>query len=99
MPDGRPPARVVSPPSIRPHLPKGRPAMRSPAPLALTLLLALPFAASCQEWEKLFNGKDLTGWKGRADLWSVKDGAITGYTMDGKIPGGNSFLVWEGTAG
>jgi len=71
--------------------------MRSPAPLALTLLFALPVAAFGQEWESLFNGKDLTGWKGKPDLWSVKDGAITGYTKDGRIPGGNSFLVWDGT--
>lgn len=70
--------------------------MRSPA-FALTFLLALPLAAMGQDWENLFNGKDLTGWKGRPDLWSVKDGAITGYTPDGKIPGGNSFLVWDGT--
>jgi hypothetical protein len=25
---------------------------------------------------KLFNGKDLEGWEGRSDLWSVKDGVI-----------------------
>jgi len=25
---------------------------------------------------KLFNGKDLDGWEGRSDLWSVKDGVI-----------------------
>src|SRR6266513_2110767 len=25
---------------------------------------------------KLFNGKDLEGWEGYADLWSVKDGVI-----------------------
>jgi hypothetical protein len=71
--------------------------MRSSLPLALTLLLALPFGAHGQEWEILFNGKDLTGWNGRPDLWSVQDGAITGHTKDGKIPGGNSFLVWDGT--
>jgi hypothetical protein len=71
--------------------------MCSPAPLALAVFLALPLAAFGQEWESLFNGKDLTGWKGRQELWSVKDGAITGYTKDGNIPGGNSFLVWDGT--
>jgi hypothetical protein len=27
---------------------------------------------------KLFNGKDLTGWEGYEDLWSVKDGVIVG---------------------
>lgn len=67
--------------------------------LALTVLVALPIAGrAADDWEDLFNGKDLTGWKGRPDLWSVKDGAITGYTKDGNIPGGNSFLVWEGKA-
>ena len=25
---------------------------------------------------KLFNGKDLDGWEGYKDLWSVKDGVI-----------------------
>lgn len=67
--------------------------------LTLVALLAIAPLANCaDDWESLFNGKDLTGWKGRADLWSVKDEAITGYTKDGKIPGGNSFLVWDGTA-
>jgi len=64
--------------------------------LALAATLALLPSARADEWESLFNGKDLTGWKGRPDLWSVKDDAITGYTPDGKIPGGNSFLVWDG---
>ena len=73
--------------------------MRRPLPLAFALLIALPHAAWADDWQSLFNGKDLTGWKGRPDLWSVKDGAITGYTPDGKIPGGNSFLVWDGTVG
>jgi hypothetical protein len=27
---------------------------------------------------KLFNGKDLDGWEGHKDLWSVKDGVIVG---------------------
>ena len=27
---------------------------------------------------KLFNGKDLDGWEGYTDLWSVKDGVIVG---------------------
>lgn len=69
-----------------------------PRPLSpvLALLFALPVAARADDWESLFNGKDLAGWKGRPDLWSVKEGTITGYTPDGKIPGGNSFLVWDG---
>ena len=50
------------------------------------------------KWEKLFNGKDLTGWKqlnGKA-LYTVKDGEIIGTTVF-KEP--NSFLVTEATYG
>jgi hypothetical protein len=73
--------------------------MRRPLLSALALIVALPLAANADDWQSLFNGTDLTGWKGHPDLWSVKDGAITGYTKDGKLPGGaNSFLVWDGTA-
>jgi len=31
-----------------------------------------------EETIQLFNGKDLTGWEGHKDLWSVKDGVIVG---------------------
>ncbi len=31
---------------------------------------------------KLFNGKDLEGWEGYSDLWSVKDGVIIGKNTD-----------------
>ncbi|MDD7984997.1 DUF1080 domain-containing protein [Lentisphaera marina] len=43
----------------------------------------------------LFNGKDLSGWKGDSKLWKVEDGVIYGSTHGHKIPV-NSFLVWEG---
>src|SRR6185369_4197577 len=44
----------------------------------------------------LFNGKDLTGWEGRKEHWSVEDGAITGKTTK-EIPAkGNNFLIWRG---
>jgi hypothetical protein len=37
-----------------------------------------------------FNGKDLTGWEGLTEFWSVKDGAIVGATpAGGKF---NTFL-------
>jgi putative heme-binding domain-containing protein len=64
---------------------------------ALSLLAAL-LAGPCQaqEFQSLFNGRDLTGWEGDPKLWSVKDGAITGAT-DGNIPT-NTFLIWKGTA-
>ena len=74
--------------------------MRRPLPFVLALLVALPLAARADDAQSIFNGKDLTGWKGHPDLWSVQEGAITGHTKDGKLPGGaNSFLVWDGTVG
>lgn len=49
-------------------------------------------------FKSLFNGKDLTGWRGNLDLWSVQDGAITGQT--GETPKNklthNTFLVYTG---
>jgi hypothetical protein len=38
-----------------------------------------------------FNGKDLSGWEGKSELWSVEDGAIVGTTFPKGI-GGNTFL-------
>ncbi len=46
--------------------------------------------------EAIFNGRDLSGWKGDMSLWSVEDGAITGTTTAEKPLKENSFLVWEG---
>jgi hypothetical protein len=40
----------------------------------------------------LFNGRDLTGWRGNPDLWSVKDGAITGITPADPANAGKSTL-------
>ncbi len=64
------------------------------------LFTALSFVSA--EEKEVFNGKDLTGWEGNKDLWSVKDGAITGITppdpADPKkgIIKHNTFLVWKG---
>ena len=52
---------------------------------------AVPSAKS----ESLFNGKDLSGWKGDPKFWSVKDGVIYGTTHVNKTKV-NTFLVWEG---
>ncbi|HWB02102.1 MAG TPA: DUF1080 domain-containing protein [Verrucomicrobiales bacterium] len=46
--------------------------------------------------QPLFNGKDLTGWKGQPGFWSVKDGAITGQTTKENAVKENTFLIWEG---
>jgi hypothetical protein len=33
--------------------------------------------------ESLFNGKDLDGWEGLSECWSVRDGAIVGKAVEG----------------
>ncbi len=44
-------------------------------------------------FKSLFNGKDLTGWAGRPNHWSVEDGAITGVTTKENPAKGNNFLI------
>lgn len=64
----------------------------------LLLILAFNPAQGQGKWTKLFNGKDLSGWKqlnGKA-LYAVKNGEIVGTTVF-KEP--NSFLVTEDTYG
>lgn len=56
----------------------------------------LSSGALAAEPEILFNGKDLTGWKGNTELWSVQDGAIVGETTAEKPTKGNTFLIWQG---
>ena len=46
--------------------------------------------------EAIFNGKDLTGWDGNPQFWSVQDGAITGMTTKENPTKGNTFCVWRG---
>ncbi|NQZ58455.1 MAG: DUF1080 domain-containing protein [Lentisphaeraceae bacterium] len=42
----------------------------------------------------LFNGKDLSGWKGSDKFWSVKDGVIHGTTHENRTRG-NTFLILD----
>ena len=44
----------------------------------------------------MFNGKDLSGWRGDTTRWSVQDGAITGKTTADNLLKYNTFLIWEG---
>ena len=62
----------------------------------LALLLLIPAAATAQDFESLFNGTDLSGWAGKPEFWSVKDGAIFGQTTEENPTEGNTFLVWQG---
>jgi hypothetical protein len=65
--------------------------------LARFIALSLLTSACVQAQEiSLFNGRDLTGWKGLSEYWSVKDGAITGRVTSRNVSKGNTFLVWQG---
>ena len=54
---------------------------------------------STSKGKPIFNGTDLTGWKGVDGFWSVKDGAITGQTTQENPVKANTFLIWEGEVG
>ena len=59
----------------------------------------VPLVATATEadgFKSLFNGKDLTGWDGNPELWSVQDGIIVGQTTREKVTKGNTFLIWQG---
>ncbi len=58
------------------------------------LLLSPAFAQD--GFKPLFNGKDLTGWDGNPELWSVEDGCITGKTTGPEQLTHNQFLIWRG---
>jgi hypothetical protein len=64
--------------------------------LVLASLAVSAVLACAQEsgFKSLFNGDDLTGWRGNPELWSVRDGAITGVTKAEPKLTHNTFLVW-----
>ena len=67
------------------------------APLLAGLLFQTTNAiADHHESQSLFNGKDLSGWDGNPNFWSVRDGAITGQTTKDQPTKGNTFIIWKG---
>jgi len=80
---------------------KGPAMKRSLTLFALLILLATTTSARAADEEgfvSLFNGKDLSGWKGDKEFWSVQDGALTAKTgPDSKLTKEkyNTFLIWE----
>ncbi len=62
----------------------------------ILLSLCLGLTLNAQEFQSLFNGKDLTGWDGNPELWTVEDGAITGRTKGPEHLSYNQFLIWRG---
>jgi len=69
--------------------------------IAATLLLSLCANVSLsaeppEGFQRIFNGRDLSGWEGNPAYWSVQDGSLTGI-VDGSLKH-NRFIVWkEGT--
>ena len=47
-------------------------------------------------FKSLFNGKDLSGWRGNPKIWTVKDGAVTGQTTVNNRICENNFLILTG---
>lgn len=62
--------------------------------LGLLSAIATNLPAQQAGFKEIFNGKDLTGWKGNTKLWSVEDGAITGKTTAEDPIKDNTFIVW-----
>lgn len=68
--------------------------------LSVTLGLSASYLTAADEpkpdaegFVTIFNGKDLTGWSGLTDYWSVKEGVISGFETKDKSK--QTFLVYE----
>jgi len=69
---------------------------RALSSLTLALLLGGTLLAADKPFQVLFNGEDLSGWKGHDKFWSVQDGTIVGETTPENPTQGNTFLIWQG---
>jgi hypothetical protein len=67
--------------------------LASPCLTLAAIFAATALSAAEPGFKSLFNGKDLAGWAGRPEHWSVKDGAITGATTKENPAKGNNFLI------
>ncbi len=67
--------------------------------MALALVATAPAMGLAADdeagFKPIFNGKDLDGWDGNPEFWSVQDGAITGRTTAEKPTKGNTFILWR----
>ncbi len=70
--------------------------MKKISALLGAMLLSVSLHATAGEFESIFNGKDLSGWEGVKELWSVQDGCITGKTTKEVPAKENTFLIWKG---
>ena len=70
--------------------------MRLTKAFALLALLVLSPYTQAQDFQSIFNGKDLSGWQGDKELRTVKDGVITGVTNKDAPIAHNKFIIWDG---
>jgi len=75
-----------------PPLQGGFQASTEPHPIASAAVTVKP---GPDGFVNLFNGKNLNGWAGDPQYWSVEDGALTGKT-DGTLKM-NRFITWTGS--
>ncbi len=70
----------------------------APSPAAVTAApsLSVPRGYRRGETISLFNGRDLTGWSGLKEFWTVQDGALTMKTTPENHPKVFTALVWNG---
>jgi hypothetical protein len=61
---------------------------------AVLLAAGTTRSADASKGSAFFNGKDLTGWQGLKEFWSVKDGSIVGSTAPDGLKF-NTFLCSE----
>ncbi len=64
--------------------------------IGLCLSLFQSNSSGAEEFQSLFNGKSLEGWKGAEGFWTVTEGSIVGETTKENPAKGNTFLVWQG---
>jgi hypothetical protein len=65
--------------------------------VAGTLLTTATALAQCPAgFTPIFNGKDLTGWQGLTEYWSVEDGCLTGKTTAEHPLTRSTYLFYHG---
>ena len=64
---------------------------------SILFLLGYTNASRADEFQPLFDGQTLKGWKALdMSFWSVRDGAITGESTKDHPCTSNQFIVWQG---
>jgi len=64
--------------------------------ILLISLLCNGEVVSADSGERIFNGKDLSGWEGKSGWWRVEDGALTSESTAEKPCKKCNYLIWKG---